>query len=227
MQAVFFRDAAKGEPLGAKGLGGKPGRSVHFAVAVFEVAQNRVPQIGKMGADLVGAPGDQPDPAQRKGTLLPEHRNVGDDLFVVAAGPRMDVHFVVLFIVLQPGDMPPGRGRADGDRQVLLFHEVFLDDAVEIPQGGIGLGGKDQPFGPAVQPVAERGRKAVFGVRIVFAFFLQISGKRVYQVGIPGAVAVAKQVRRLVQYSKIPVFIDHSNGRLPPRSFGLWRRGVG
>ena len=63
MQGVFLRDAAKGKPLGAEGLGLQAGALVHLAVAVLDVAQHRVTQVGQVGADLVGAAGDQSDAA--------------------------------------------------------------------------------------------------------------------------------------------------------------------
>ena len=63
MQGVFLRDAAKGKPLGAEGLSLQAGTLVHLAVAVLDVAQHRVTQIGQVGTDLVGAAGDQSDAA--------------------------------------------------------------------------------------------------------------------------------------------------------------------
>ena len=63
VQSVFLRDAAKGKPLGAEGLGLQAGTLVHLAVAVLDVAQHRVTQVGQVGADLVGAAGDQSDAA--------------------------------------------------------------------------------------------------------------------------------------------------------------------
>ena len=226
VQAVFFGDMPEGQPLGAEGLGVEPRGGVHFAVAVFDVAQHRVAEIGKVRPDLVCAPGDKPDPAQGEGAFLTDHRHVGDDLLVAVAGPRMDADLVVLLVMLQPGDVPP-RGRcADRDRQVFLFHKVFLDDTVQIPQGRVGLGRQDQPFRPAVQAVADRGGKAVFSMGIVFAFLLQIEREGVHQIGVAGAVAVAQQVRRFVQRRDVAVLIDHGHGRLAARRFGLGRCGV-
>ena len=63
VQGVFLRDAAKGKPLGAEGLSLQAGALVHLAVAVLDVAQHRVTQVGQVGADLVGATGDQSDAA--------------------------------------------------------------------------------------------------------------------------------------------------------------------
>ena len=58
VQGVFLRDAAKGKPLGAEGLVLQAGALVHLAVAVLDVAQHRVTQVGQVGADLVGAASD-------------------------------------------------------------------------------------------------------------------------------------------------------------------------
>ena len=63
MQCVLLRNAPKGEPLGTERLCFKAGTLVHLAVAVLDVAQHRVPQVGQVGADLVGAAGDQSDAA--------------------------------------------------------------------------------------------------------------------------------------------------------------------
>ena len=137
----------------------------------------------------------------------------------------MDADLVGLFVVLQPGDVPPGRRRADGDGQVFFFHQVVADDAVQVPQRGVGLGGQHQAFGAAVQPVAQRRGKALLGMGVVFALGLQIGGKGVHQVGVAGAVAVAQKMRRLVQHGKVFILINYGHGRLAARRFGARQAG--
>ena len=63
VQAAFRRYMPERQALRAQCLGFQAGAFVHFAVAVFTVAHYRVPQLGQMRADLVGAPGDQADTA--------------------------------------------------------------------------------------------------------------------------------------------------------------------
>ena len=180
-----------------------------------------MPQIGKVGADLVGAPGDQPDAAQCKGTALADGRDLGDDLLVPFGFAGVDAHLVAFLAVLQPGDMPPGGRGAHRDGQVFLFHLIVTDDGVHIPQRGVGFGGNDKPLGAAVQPVADRWGKALLGVGVIFALGLQISGKSIHKVGVARAVAVAQKVGGLVQDSDIPVLVNHRHRRLAAgRLFG-------
>lgn len=216
-QAVSFRDLAKGQPLGAQRLGFQPAALVHLAVAVFAVPQYRVAQKREVGADLVGAAGDKPDAAERIGSGLADDPHFGDNLFISFCLPRAHLHFVALFRMAKPGDMPPGRRRTDRDGQVFLLQAVFPDDRIHIPQRGITFGRNDKPFGPAVKPVAERRRKPVFSPRVVAAFGCQLGGERINKVRIPGSVAVAQQVRRFVKHRDARIFIDDGDRRLARR----------
>ena len=103
----------------------------------------------------------------------------------------VDGDLVVLFIVLPPGSEPPALGDADRDGVVFLFEQVRADDLVHIPQGGIALGGDHQPLCAAVQPVADSGFEPLLAVGVVLALLLQILGKSIHKVCIPGTVAVA------------------------------------
>ena len=180
-----------------------------------------MPQIGKVGADLVGAPGDQPDAAQRKGTVLADGRDLGDDLLVPFGFAGVDAHLVVFLTVLQPGNMPPGGRGTHRDGQVFFFHLIITDDGVHIPQRGVGFGGNDKPLGAAVQPVADRRGKALLGVGVIFALGLQVGGKGVHKVGIARAVTVAQKVGGLVQHGDVPVLINDRYRRLAAgRLFG-------
>mgnify|MGYP004439432735 CR=1 FL=1 len=80
VQGVLRRDIEEADAHGAQGLRSGPGALVHFAVAVLDVAQHRLAQIGQMRADLVGAARDQADPAQGKRPGGAQHVHIGDDL---------------------------------------------------------------------------------------------------------------------------------------------------
>ena len=70
VQGVFLRHIQKADAYRAQRLRFCAGTLVHLAVAVFDIAQHRLAQIGQMGTDLVGAPGDKADLAQGKGASV-------------------------------------------------------------------------------------------------------------------------------------------------------------
>ena len=107
-----------------------------------------------------------------------------------------------------PCGEPPGLRNAHRDGVVLLLQQVGADDLVHVPQGGVILGSDHQPFGAAVQPVADAGLEAVLTVGIVFALLGQVLGKGIHQIGVTGTVAVAQQMGGLVQHRKIFVLVD-------------------
>ena len=132
----------------------------------------------------------------------------------------MDADLVVLFVVLPPCGEPPGLGNTHCDSVVLLLQQVGADDLVHVPQGGVVLGGDHQPLGAAVQPVADAGLEAVLTVGVVFTLLGQVLGKRVHQIGVAGAVAVAQQMGGLVQHRKVLVLVDDGHLGLIGLLFG-------
>ena len=207
--------------MGAKCLRFQARAFVHFVVAIFDIAQHRVAQVGKVRADLVRAARNQPNAAQCKRSALPYDRHIGDDLLIAFALAGVDADLIVFLAVLQPGDMPPcGRG-PNRDGQVFLFHQVIPDDSVQVTQGRVAFGGQHQSFGATVQPIAKRRGEPLLGVGVVLSLGFQVGGKRVHQVSIAGAVTVAQKVRRLVQHRKVGVLINHRHRRLTAGRFGL------
>ena len=96
MQRVFLRDTSKDQPLGTECLCFQPGALVHLAVAVLDIAQHRVAQIGKVGAYLMGAPGDKPNAAECERPGLANYDDLCDNLFVALALPCVDADLVGL-----------------------------------------------------------------------------------------------------------------------------------
>ena len=80
VEGIFLRDVEEADADGAESLRSGTGALVHLAVAVFDIAQHRLAQIGQMGTDLVGAPGDKADLAQGKGACGAQHVHVRNDL---------------------------------------------------------------------------------------------------------------------------------------------------
>ena len=211
MEGVFLRDVQKADPHRAEGLRFGAGPLVGFAAAVLDIPQHRPAQIGQMGPDLMGPPGDQADSAQRIGPGGAQHVHVGDDLLAAAGlvGVGVDADLVGLLVMLPPGGEAAPRRDAHHDGVVFLFQPVGADDLVHVPQGGVVLGRDDQPLGAAVQPVAEGGDKAVFPAGDVFPLFGQVGGEGVHQIGVAGAVAVAEQVGGFVEDGDVLILVDH------------------
>ena len=222
MQGVLLRDIQEADADGAESLRPGAGALVHLAVAVFDISQHRLAQVGQMRADLVGAARDQADPAQGKGPGGAQHVHIGDDLLAafILRLVGMDADLVVLFVVLPPGREPPALGDAHGDGVVFLFEQVGADDLVHVPQGGVALGSDDKALGAAVQPVADAGLETVLTARIVLSLLGQILGECVHKVGIAGAVAVAEQVSGLVQHGNVLVLVDDGHPGLVLLLFG-------
>ena len=132
----------------------------------------------------------------------------------------VDAHLIVLFVVLPPCGEPSRLRDAHRDGVVFLLEQIGADDLVHVPQGGIALGCDHKALGAAVQPVADTGLEAVLAVGVVFAFFGQILGESVHQVCVAGAVTMAQQVHRLIQYSNVFVLVDDSHFGLIGLLFG-------
>ena len=110
VQGVFLRHIQKADAHSAQRLCFGAGALVHLAVAVFDIAQHRLAQIGQMCTDLMGAPGDKADLAQGKGACGAQHVHVRDDLLAALVLRLMgvDADLVVLLVVLPPCGEPPG-----------------------------------------------------------------------------------------------------------------------
>ena len=123
VQGVLLRDIQEADADGAESLRPGAGALVHLAVAVFDISQHRLAQVGQMRADLVGAARDQANPAQGKGPGGAQHVHIGDDLLaaLILRLVGMDADLVVLFVVLPPGREPPALGDAHGDGVVFPF----------------------------------------------------------------------------------------------------------
>ena len=80
MEGIFLGNVEEADTDGAEGLRLGAGALVHLPVAVFDVAQHRLAQIGQMGTDLMGAAGDKADAAEGEGACRPQHIHIGDDL---------------------------------------------------------------------------------------------------------------------------------------------------
>ena len=132
----------------------------------------------------------------------------------------MDAHFVAFFTVLQPRYKAALRRRAHRDSQIFLAHHIIADDGVQIPQRGIAFSCQHQPLGAAVEAVAERRRKPLFGAGVIFTLAFQIRCKGINKIRVTGAVAVAEQMGRLVQHSKVVILIHHRNRGLLFRRLG-------
>ena len=210
MQGVFLRNVQKTDPYRTQSLCPGAGALVHLAVAVFDVAQHRLAQIGQMGTDLVGAAGDKADLAQSKRPGSAQDIHVRDDLLAVRVLRlmRVDADLIVLFVMFPPGGETPTLRDAYRDGVVFLPEQVGADDLVHIAQGGIAFGCDHKTFGAAVQPVADAGLEAVLAVGVVFTFLGKILGKGIHQIGIAGAVAVAQKMGGLVQHGDVDILID-------------------
>ena len=123
MQGVFLRDVEETDADGAEGLGLGAGALVHLAVAVFDIAQNRLAEVGEVGANLMRPPGDEADLAQREGPGGAQNVHIGDDLLaaLILRLVGVDADLVVLFVVLPPRGEPAALGDAHGDGVVFLF----------------------------------------------------------------------------------------------------------
>ena len=123
VQGVFLRHIQKADAHRAQRLRFGAGALVHLAVAVFDIAQHRLAQIGQMCTDLMGAPGDKADLAQGKRACGAQHVHIRDDLLAALVLRLMgvDADLVVLLVVLPPCGEPPGLRDTHRDGVVLLF----------------------------------------------------------------------------------------------------------
>ena len=225
MQGVLLRDIEEADADGAEGLRFGAGALVHLAVAVFDIAQHRLAEVGEVGADLVRPPGDEADPAQRERPGGAQNVHVGDDLLpaLILRLVRVDADLVVLLVVLPPGREAAALGDAHGDGVVFLFEQIGADDLVHVPQSGVALGRDDQTLGAAVQPVADAGLEAVLAVGVVLALLREVLGEGVHQIRVAGAVAVAEQVGGLVEHGDVRVLVDDRHLGLIGLLFGGFR----
>ena len=229
MQGVLLGDVKEADAHRTQGLCFCAGALVHLAVAVFDVAEHRLAEIGKVCADLMGPPSDEADPAQCERPCCVQNIHICDDLLpaLILRLVRVDADLVVLFVVLPPCGKAAALRDADGDGVVFLLEQVGADDLVHVAQGGVALGRDDKALGAAVQPVADAGFEAVLAVGVVFALLCEILGKGVHKVGVAGAVAVAEQVGGLVEDRNVLVLVDNVHLGLILLLFGRLCGGFG
>ena len=194
----------EGELPGAQGLVFQAQLPVGGVVAVFAVPQDRAADAGQMGADLMGAPGDQVHLQQGK-AAADRHRLVrGNDL--PCARPGRGIHadqplFGILAKIIPEG----GRrrlGPPEGDAEIGLAQAAFPDQSGQEPLGLGVFGQQHKAAGAGVQPVA----KAGIPVRRQPAFLIQPAHHPVAK-GV-GAVAVHRHAGRLVGDQQVIGLID-------------------
>ena len=112
MEGIFLGNVEEADADGAEGLRPGAGALIHLAVAVLDVAQHRLAQIGQMSAYLMSAAGDEADAAEGEGASRPQHVHIGDDLLaaLVLGLVGVDAHLIVLLVVLPPCSEAPALG---------------------------------------------------------------------------------------------------------------------
>ena len=210
MEGIFLGNVEEADADGAEGLRPGAGAFIHLAVAVLDVAQHRLAQIGQMGAYLVSAAGDEADAAEGEGASRLQHVHIGDDLLaaLVLGLVGVNAHLIVLLVVLPPCSEAPALGDAHRDGVVFLLEQVGADDLVHVPEGGVALGRDDEALSAAVEAVADAGLEAVLALGVVLALLGQILGEGVHKVCVAGAVAVAEQVGGLVKNGNVLILVD-------------------
>ena len=194
--------------------------AVGGVVAVFAVAQNGTADAGHVGADLMGAAGDQLHLQQGQTAgdgdgLVPGLHFLGTGLLVLH-----DFHDAAVGVLEQiAAQSGIRRGRtAEGDAEVGLFHFTVLDGCKEQFLGLRGLGNDDKAAGAGVQPVAQR--RGVQVVLLVLALLVQVEQGAVQQRVV--LRAVHGKTGGLVHNDDLRAVVDHlcrAAGVFPRRAF--------
>ena len=205
--------------LGEAGHGQLPGTEslilqlqlpVGGVVAVLAVAQDGAADAGHVGADLVGAAGDELDLEQGQtagdgdGLILRFHF-LGTGLLVLH--DLDDAAVSVLEQVAAQHGVRRG-GAAKGDTEVSLLHIAVFDGSQEELLGLGRFGDDDQTAGAGIQPVAEgRGVEAVL---LVFPLLVEIEQGTVEQ----GVVlrAIHRKAGGFVDDEDLRAVIHHLRG---------------
>ena len=215
--------------LGEAGHGELPGTErlilqlqlpVGGVVAVLAVAQDGAADAGHVGADLVGAAGDELDLEQGQtardgdGLILRFHL-LGTGLLVLH--DLDDAAVSVLEQVAAQRGVRRG-GAAKGDTEVSLLHIAVFDGSQEELLGLGRFGDDDQTAGAGVQPVAEG--RGVQIVLLVLTLLVEVEQSTVEQGVVLGAVH--GKASRLVHHKDLRAVVDdlcRAAGVLPRRAF--------
>ena len=217
---VGLSEAGEGEFPRAEGLILELELAVGGVVAVLAVAEDGAADAGHMGADLVGAAGDEPDLEQ--GEAAGDSNGLVLGLHVLGAGLLVghDLHDAAVGVLEQVAAQRAVRrnGAAEGDAEVGLLDLAVLDDLKEELLGLRGLGEDDKAAGAGVEPVAQR--LGLEGVLLIFALLVQVEQRTVEQ----GVVlrAVYGKASRLVHHKDLRAVVDdlrRAAGVLPRRAF--------
>ena len=188
-------------------------------VAVLAVAQDGAADACHVGADLMGAAGDELN--------LEQSQTAGDGDGLVAGlhvlGTRLlvlhDLHDAAVGILEQvaaEGGVR-GRGTAEGDAEVGLFHLAALDGGEEQLLGLGRFCDDDKTAGAGVEAVAEGGGVDV--ILLVLALLVEVEQSAVQQGVIVGTVH--GEAGGLVDDEDLRAVVDHlcrAAGVLPRRA---------
>ena len=194
--------------------------AVSGVVAVLAVAEDGAADAGHVGADLVGAAGDEPHLQQGQTARDGDGLILG--LHILRAGLLVlhdldDAAVGVLEQIAAEGGVR-GRRTAKGDAEVGLFHLAALDGGEEQLLGLGGLGDDDKAAGAGVETVAEGGGVDV--VLLILALLAEVEQSAVEQ----GVVvrAVHSEAGGLVDDEDLGAVVDHlcrAAGVLPRWAF--------
>ena len=194
--------------------------AVGAVVAVLAVAKDGAADACHVGADLVGAAGDQLHLQQGQTAgdgdgLVPGLHLLGTGLLVLH-----DLHNAAVGILQQVAAQGGVRrhGTAKGDAEVGLLHLTVLDGRKEQLLSLRGLGNDHKAAGAGVQPVAQGGGVQV--VLLVLALLVQVQQRAVQQSIV--LRTVHRNAGGLVHDQDLRAVVHHLRrgaGVLPCRAF--------
>ena len=176
LQRPGIRGKAKGKLVGIERLAMTAVLSVVPLIAILPIPHQRVAGSGKLGPDLVGAPGNEVTLHQRQAVfhckgLIHCNSGLGSGL---GAGTDIDLlfHFVFKNIALQLSRW--GLHFALDHTEIILVELPVLDLLVHDPQTFGGLSGDDNAPSVAVNAVTQGGGKGIFPVGGPFLLLIEI-----------------------------------------------------
>ena len=194
--------------------------AVGAVVAVLAVAKDGAADACHVGADLVGASGDQLHLQQGQTAgdgdgLVPRLHLLGTGLLVLH-----DLHDAAVGVLEQIAAQGGVRrhGTAKGDAEVGLLHLAVLDGRKEQLLSLRGLGNDHKAAGAGVQPVAQGGGVQV--VLLVLALLVQVQQRAVQQSIV--LRAVHRNAGGLIHDQDLRAVVHHlcrGAGILPCRAF--------
>ena len=206
----------EGQLVGIEQLAAFTEGAVAVAAAVLAVAEQGTADGRHVGADLVGAAGEQRALDERQ--LLCRGERAVDGFRGLGARNRTVVErdLLALFIAAQEVFDAAARrlGSAEHHADVFLFQLVLLDLVVQDAQRLGGFRGDDDAAGVAVNAVAERRSERSRVLRVPRARLIEIRlnvGDE--RVGVALFVRVHDHARRLVCEQDILVLVDDGEAR--------------